>query len=302
MFDMLNTNNNKNQNLKQGKKFINKLKQQINNVMSNSSLITEGIDCPSNIPYPCPNMPGTTKCALNEQSCKKISKKVENYDEYGCSVTSGYKYCGKDIFPQCQQVTSPSLCTNYDNTDNNDNTRLISNIDNEFNQLLITYTRNYQLLTEELMTNPQYENDLNVNPILLENTTIANARLIILARQLLSNIKLLKLDDSSIKQYVNNLNNRVNNLKKEQDEIDLIIKNIDRVDLKSKMEDSQLRLTSNYTQYIILSIISIFILLLTYYAYISSGRSFVIYGVIIILSIYVFFVGILPAIPMIGAL
>ena len=98
MFDMLNKNNNKNQNLKQGTKFINKLKQQINNVMSNSSLITEGIDCPSNMPYPCPNMPGTTKCALNQQSCKKISKELAKFDEYGCEVSSGYKYCGKDIF------------------------------------------------------------------------------------------------------------------------------------------------------------------------------------------------------------
>jgi len=216
MFDMLNTNNNKNQNLKQGKNYINKLKQEINNVISNTNLITEGIDCPSNIPYPCPNMPGTTKCALNEQSCDKISKNVEKFDEYGCDVSDGYKYCGKNYFPQCQQVSSLNLCKDYDNNNNN---KLISNIDNEFNQLLIVYTGNYQLLSEELMTNTQYENNLNINPTLLENIAISNRNLISLAEQLLDNINILNVDDTSIKQYINNLNIRVNNLKKEKKEI-----------------------------------------------------------------------------------
>ena len=60
--------------------------------------------CPNN-EYWCVQSSGMGTCVADEASCNKFPD--DKYDDYGCNITKGYKYCGPDSFPECQIDCSP---------------------------------------------------------------------------------------------------------------------------------------------------------------------------------------------------
>tara|TARA_B100001093_G_C26772053_1_gene990686 strand:+ start:99 stop:1271 length:1173 start_codon:yes stop_codon:yes gene_type:complete len=145
-------------------------------------------------------------------------------------------------------------------------------------------------------------NVLNVDPKLLENLSMLNEKLISLAKELLIDTEKLSVTDKNIKDKLNKLQSEIQNkikvLEKDKSEFSdgkYNISNKFNSNLSSIREDSYLKVTSNYTMYLIWLIICIAIILLVVYIFLSDKESFVndvillIFGVILLYKIIGYF-------------
>jgi len=147
------------------------------------------------------------------------------------------------------------------------------------------------------MTKSSICNTLNIDPKILDNLSNLNEKLLNLAKKLLVNIEQLKTEDKSIKtnlaQIKNNISSTVNNLQNDKTNFDFSTNN-QNIEVQNKLIDSELRVTSSYTKYIIWCIVCFIVVGLTYYIFISDDVPILVYIVIAILLLYIIYYEILP--------
>jgi len=140
-------------------------------------------------------------------------------------------------------------------------------------------------------------NNINVDPIILNNLSMLNEQLLTLAIKILGDFELLEKEDIVLKEDLSilktNISNSLITLENDKKKLKLHGKN-QIIELENKLTDSELRVTSSYTKYIIWCIICFAILSLTYYSFISNSASNIIIGVTAVLLFFIIYYEILP--------
>lgn len=128
-------------------------------------------------------------------------------------------------------------------------------------------------------------NTLNIDPSLMTNVRNLNKKLISLAKDLLVDIGKLNLKDNASNLKIVNTRNKINEkLKKlENDEKELAGFNSNLEELRN---DTSLRVTSNYTRYLVWLIIALSLIALTVYTLMFNNQSILAQGVILFVCVY----------------
>ena len=146
------------------------------------------------------------------------------------------------------------------------------------------------------MTEKTMCNRLNVDPKLLRNVAMLNEKLISLAKELLIDTEKLAVTDVELKHQLQKLRSEIQNKigTLETDKTKLTtgrhdISNKFNPNLENIRRDTELRVTSNFTIYLVWLVLCIGIIALTIYSLLSSNQSIGAQAVILIVAIIVLY-------------
>lgn len=146
-------------------------------------------------------------------------------------------------------------------------------------------------MTEESMCNR-----LNVDPKLLKNVATLNEKLISLAKELLADTERLAVKDVKIRQQLDkirgNIQKKIGSL--EQDKTSFTtgrydVGNQPNQSLANIREDTDLRVTSNFTRYLLWLVLCIGLIVLSIYSLMSTRQSIISQAVILLVAVIVLY-------------
>lgn len=134
---------------------------------------------------------------------------------------------------------------------------------------------------------------LNVDPELLRNVQDLNKKLVSLAKDLLTDIEKISVTDSKTQQEIsemrNNINEKIQQLEGDQLELQngsLNVNNSINPNLQELRRDTDLRVTSNFTRYLVWLVIAILLVILTIYTINFNPDSVIAQGVILLVCLF----------------
>lgn len=138
-------------------------------------------------------------------------------------------------------------------------------------------------------------NQYNVEPKLIQNVQILNTRLRNLANELLENIEKLHKSDQPMNDKIaktqKSVKEKLSTLQTQKKELDKITNetnedNLDQQNLVALREDTELKVTSNYTKYIVWLSITILLILITIYTVYIDNDSIIAKAIILLVCVY----------------
>ena len=160
----------------------------------------------------------------------------------------------------------------------------------EFNSLLTDYNNAYSIFLESSM-----------NQVDISQVSILNDQILSLAPEILSEIELLKEEDISGKEELNKMKSEIliniQNLENDKNEINnknTIQSEKYMDDLEHKMQDTELKLTSNYVKYLLWAFFCLLSLIFTYYMFSSSNDSIILHIIIVVISLVIIYYEVIP--------
>ena len=146
------------------------------------------------------------------------------------------------------------------------------------------------------MTEKSMCNRLNVDPKLLRNVATLNDKLISLAKELLVDTQRLAVTDVQLQHKLHKLRGEIQTKIEtlEQDKKTFTtgrhnISNQFSPNLANIRQDSEFRVTSNYTRYLVWLVLCIIIMALSFYSLVSSKQSIVAQSIILVVAVIVLY-------------
>jgi hypothetical protein len=155
----------------------------------------------------------------------------------------------------------------------------ISEYEAEYNQILSAYSVQYKIFSNSILnvsaTQPLTASDIQKNAIIVADLRTKNARLLTLARLIVTDINKLETSDKtnqlSLNQQRIELINSMNKLESEKQE--MYTKKYDEDSLTGSIETSELNHRSKYIHYLVLFIIAVTILSFLFYISVNPNAN-----------------------------